>query len=225
MRTIEALAACVIVATAAAASAQESAATVSASVAATNMESRTELTFAGTFGYRFTRTLGLEIEATYVPSLKSPFPGVTVQNFSTAAGTALADSIGAIGLVFPGPTYANPSGRVVVLSNDIRIELPTTAPRLTPYFVAGGGVAHVRRRADLTFPVPLPLAGTIALPIRPVVEPVSFAETDLALTLGGGLNVRIVSGVSVDADLRFFRLLGDEDRNVGRFGTCVRYRF
>ena len=83
----------------------------------------------------------------------------------------------------------------------------------------------MRRRADLTFPVPLPLAGTIALPIRPVVEPVSFAETDLALTLGGGLNVRIVSGVSVDADLRFFRLLGDEDRNVGRFGTSVRYRF
>src|SRR5256885_12239274 len=165
MRTIEALAASVIVATAAAASAQESAATVSASVAATNMESRTELTFAGTFGYRFTRTLGLEIEATYVPSLKSPVPGVTVQNFSTAAGTALADSIGAIRLVFPGPTYANPSGRVVVLSNDIRIELPTTAPRLTPYFVAGGGGAHARRPGEVPVPPPPPLAGALALPL------------------------------------------------------------
>jgi len=223
MRAIGVLVACVIGSTAAAASAQESGAAVSASGAATNMESRTELTFAGSFGYRFTRTVGLEIEATYLPSLKSPFPGVTVQNFSTAAGTAIADSLGTIGLVFPGPRFENPSGRLVVISNNVRVELPTTAPRLTPYFVAGGGIANVRRRADITYPFPVPLA--IALPIRPVPQPISFAETALALTLGGGLNVRVVSRVSVDADLRFFRLLGNEDRNVGRFGAGVRYRF
>jgi opacity protein-like surface antigen len=223
MRSIGVFAACVLASTAAIASAQESGATVSASIAATNMDSRTELTLAGSFGYRFTRTVGLDVEATYVPSLSSPFPGATIQNFSTVAGTDLATSLAAVGLVFPGPTFSNSSGRLVVVSNNIRIELPTTAPRLTPYFVAGGGVANVRRRADIAFPFPLPLA--TAIPIRPVPQPISFAETDLALTLGGGLNVRIVSRVSVDADLRFFRLLGDEDRNVGRFGAGVRYRF
>jgi opacity protein-like surface antigen len=187
------------------------------------MESRTELTLDGSFGYRFTRTVGLEVEATYVPSLSSPFPGVTIQNVPTIAGTDLATSLGALGLIYPGPTFSNSSGRLVVVSNNIRIELPTTAPRLTPYFVAGGGVANVRRRAEITYPFPLPLA--IAAPLRPVPQPISFAETDLALTLGGGLDVRLVSRVSVDADLRFFRLLGDEDRNVGRFGVSVRYRF
>jgi opacity protein-like surface antigen len=220
MRAVGVLIACAIGSTATAALAQESGAAVSASVAATNMESRNEITVAGSFGYRFTRTVGLEIEATYVPSLKSPFPGVTIQNFPTAGAELAASPV--LGSVFLTPSFANPSGRLVVLSNNIRIELPTTAPRLTPYFVAGGGVANVRRRADITL-FPLPLASPI--PIRPVPQPISFAETDLALTLGGGLNVRVVSRVSVDADLRFFRLLGDEDRNVGRFGAGVRYRF
>jgi hypothetical protein len=31
--------------------------------------------------------------------------------------------------------------------------------------------------------------------------------------------------MSVDADLRLFRLIGNEDLNVGRFGVGVRYRF
>jgi len=225
MRAARVLVASLIASTAGVASAQESGAAVSASIAATNMESRTELTFTGSFGYRFTRTVGLEIEATYVPSLKSPFPGLTIQNLSTVAGADFASSLAAVGLIYPGPTFTNPSGHLVVLSNDIRIELPTTAPRLTPYFVAGGGVAHVRRRAEITYPFPLPLAGVIPIPIRPIPQPISFTETDLALTLGGGLNVRVVSRVSVDADLRFFRLLGEEDRNVGRFGAGVRYRF
>ena len=224
LRSIAVFAACVSASTGGLASAQESGAAVSASVAATNMESTTEPTIAASFGYRFTRTVGLEIEATYVPSLKSPFPGVTVQSVSTVSAAELRGSFAPTGLIFPGPVIANPSGRLIVLSNNIRIELPTTAPRLTPYFVAGGGVANVRRRADISYPVPLPLATAIG--IRPVPQPITFAQTDLALTLGGGLAVRVVSRLSVDADLRFFRLLGgDEDRNVGRFGAGVRYRF
>ena len=33
------------------------------------------------------------------------------------------------------------------------------------------------------------------------------------------------SQLSVEADLRLFRLMGETDRNVGRFGVGVRYRF
>jgi hypothetical protein len=31
--------------------------------------------------------------------------------------------------------------------------------------------------------------------------------------------------MSVDADLRMFRLLGSQDQNMGRFGLGIRYRF
>jgi 3-hydroxyacyl-CoA dehydrogenase len=45
------------------------------------------------------------------------------------------------------------------------------------------------------------------------------------MTLGGGLDVRVASQLSIEADLRLFRLMGETDRNVGRFGVGVRYRF
>jgi opacity protein-like surface antigen len=207
-----------LLAVARAAAAQESGATVGASTSATNMDSRTELAFSGAFGYRFSRTIGLELEAAWVPTLSSPFPpagGNPVLIQSTSASSFV---------VFPGPFYTNPSGRLVIVSNSVRVEIPTTAPALTPYFVAGGGIANIRRSADFTFPIPSPLAA-IPVPIRITTERVSSSATYLALTLGGGLAVRVSSHVSVDGDLRFFRLLGDQDRNVGRFGAGVRYRF
>jgi opacity protein-like surface antigen len=50
------------------------------------------------------------------------------------------------------------------------------------------------------------------------------ARTDLALVAGAGLSVRLVKGLFVDADARYFRLL-DPGRNVGRFGGGLSYRF
>jgi hypothetical protein len=47
----------------------------------------------------------------------------------------------------------------------------------------------------------------------------------MALTLGGGAGVRVASSLWLDVDLRLFRLLGDDDRNLGRFGVGVRYAF
>ena len=46
-----------------------------------------------------------------------------------------------------------------------------------------------------------------------------------ATNIGGGLGIRVASLVSVDTDLRMFRLLGEQDRNVCRFGVGVRHRF
>jgi opacity protein-like surface antigen len=199
-------------------------ASVGASVSATNMESRTELSFSGVFGYRFSRVVGLEIETTVVPSLKSPYPGVTIQGLYTAASPT------AIIQIFPTPAFTNPNGRAVIFSSNVRVAIPTTMPRLEPFFVAGGGVASVRHTADFVYsllPVTTPLTGLIPsiLPLRTITQPVRSSSVALALTLGGGLSVRVASQMSVDADLRVFRLLGDEDRNVGRFGVGVRYRF
>jgi opacity protein-like surface antigen len=205
-------------------------ANVGGSVSATNMESRTALSFSGAFGYRLSRVVGLEIETTVVPTLKSTFPGVTIQ---TASADAVSQ-LGAPGLViFPPPTFTNPKGRAVIFSNNVRVTIPTTTPRLEPFFIAGGGIASVRHTADFGYPVASPLStpslptgAPIPLPqFRIVTQPVTSSVVDLALTLGGGLSVRVGSRVSVDADLRMFRLLGGQDQNVGRFGLGVRYRF
>ncbi len=212
---------------------------VGGSVSAANMESRTELGFTGTVGYRFGRVVGFDIETTYIPTVRSAFPdraviqstgGVVSWTSATSVLPGSSTSVlpGSSVLIYPAPYYSNPGGRIVVFANNVRVDIPTTTSRVTPYFVAGGGIANVRRTADFTYSIftPSPLASPIGIPqLRPISQRIRSSSTDLALTLGGGVGVRVVSHLSVDADLRVFRLLGDEDRNLGRFGVGVRYRF
>jgi opacity protein-like surface antigen len=209
-------------------------ASVAAGVSATNMESRTALSFSGAFAYRFSRVVGLELETTVVPTLKSAFPGVTIQDgvgggAIGGGGYALPAELQAL-LIYPAPFFQNQRGRAVIFSNNVRISIPTTSTRLEPFFVAGGGIASVRHTADYVYSFPrllTPLGGTIS-PIPPfttTTQRVSSSSVGLALTLGGGLSVRVASQMAVEADLRLFRILGDEDRNVGRFGVGVRYQF
>jgi opacity protein-like surface antigen len=200
-------------------------ASVGASVSATNMESNTSLSVSAVFGYRFGRVVGLELETTFVPTLRSAFPGTSIQTLSTP-------SAGAVIPIFPTSTFTNQNGRLVIFSNNVRVTIPTTTPRLEPFFIAGGGIASVRQTADFVYSSPLPLAtpnlpiGVIPVPqFRTLTENVTSSSVALALTVGGGLSIRVASQVSVDADLRMFRLLGDQDRNVGRFGVGVRFRF
>jgi len=213
-------------------SAQDRGATIGGSASAANMESRTEVAYAGTFGYRFSRVVGMEIEAIFVPAVRSPFPAnpVVIQSASSAFADVSRGSV----QIYPVPTYDNPGGRIVIFSNGVRIDIPTTTSRLTPYFVAGGGMASVRRTVDFTYPYPIlvtqgspssPISPGIPVSLRPITEHITSSSSDLALTLGGGLGVRVASQLAVDADLRLFRLLGQQDRNLGRFGVGVRYRF
>ena len=210
-------------------------ATAGVTVSATNMQSRTELTFSGAFGYRLSRIVEFELEVTVVPKLHSGFTGGAI--IQTASGTtdtlsSFYSGVPASSLftIFPGPVLSNRSGRLVVFSNNVRIDIPTTSTRVTPYFVAGGGVAHVRKTADYSYTFPaitnpfvLP---TVIPPQRTFTEHLVSTETDLALTLGGGVDVWINSHTAVTADLRLLRLLGGEDdQNAGRFGVGVRYRF
>jgi opacity protein-like surface antigen len=217
--------------------ADERTAVVGGTVSAMDIDSYTALSVSGSFEYRFTRVVGLEVEATLAPTLKSPFPnsGYTILAASSPALVAdLTPSLSAMGLtIYPGPTYTNADGRAVIFSNNVRIAIPTTTERLEPYFVAGGGMASVRHTADLVYgPIPLaatpnPPTGIVVptLPVRQFTQHVTSSSNDLALTLGGGLSVRTTSQCWIDADLRLFRLLGNTDRNVGRFGVGFRYRF
>ena len=209
----------------AAAEAQDrSSAFVAGSVSAANMESRTEIAYTGSFGYRFSRVVSFVIEATGVPKVTSSFPEsgpIILSSGATPPSTSIA--------IFPGPTFSNVGGRIVLLTNTARIDIPTTSTRLTPFFSAGGGVANVRRTADFTYPYyPLPLLpGSPTLPIvrPPIVEHVISSSTAMALTLGGGVGIRLAPALWLDVDLRLFRLLDQDDQNLGRFGVGARYAF
>jgi opacity protein-like surface antigen len=215
----------------AASAADDRTASVGGTVSALDIDSDTALSFSGAFEFRFNRVVGLELDATLAPTLKSAFPNRPVTILSGGAFTFTSSSTAVLQGIFPTPTFTNTGGRAVIFSNNVRVAIPTTAKRLEPYFVAGGGISSVRHTADLVYnPIvlaPNQPAGVVApVPgIRTITQHVTSSSIDAALTLGGGLSVRTMSALSIDADLRLIRLLGNEDRNVGRFGVGARYRF
>jgi opacity protein-like surface antigen len=221
-----ALAVCLLL-PASAQAADDRGATVGVMVSASNMESRTDVAMSGTFGFRLNRVANLELEVTFVPKLTSDFPNDRVVIQSATFTSITSPSIA----IYPPPVFSNPGGRLVILSNNVRVDLPTTTDRVTPYFVAGGGVASLRRTADYTYrilgfdPLTGPTPGLIVPPPRAITQVVTSSSTNLALTLGGGVSVEIARHVAVQADLRVIRLFGDTDRNIGRFGVGIRYGF
>ncbi|HZP48875.1 MAG TPA: outer membrane beta-barrel protein [Vicinamibacterales bacterium] len=208
--------------------AQDSGAVVGASIGVTDSQSRADLTYAGSAGYRFNRYVGLEIEVTAVPTLKGSSPASDAAAITQITGTSAYSAL--TGSILAGSTFANPNGRAVMFTNNLRVELPTAADRLTPFFVAGGGVASIRRTGDVILPIPfdpLPLSvgGVISPPIRTITQRLTSSSTDLALTIGGGVAVRVASHATIDADLRLFEFLDATNSNVGRFTVGVRYSF
>ncbi len=225
MRIVSALALALLVA--APLSAQDAGAVVGAAIGVTDSASRAELTYAGSAGYRFNRYVGLEIEVTAVPTLKD---NVSEGNGAVQAGTTPALTAG-VPTILPAPAFTNPNGRAVMFTNNVRVELPTTSDRLTPFFVAGGGVASLKHTEDenITIPFdPLPLsATTVLIPpgSRVLTEQLTSSSTVLTLTIGGGIAVRIASRATIDADVRLFEFLDATNSNVGRFTVGLRYRF
>lgn len=209
--TIASLSMFVVVCASAPARAQgEQGAVVGGTAAAANLESRVAFAFGGTVGYQFTRIVAMEIEATAVPTLKQ----------SASESSVLGRQVA---------RFERADGRAVFFTTNVRIQLPTTTARLTPFFVAGGGGANVRRSVDVVVPLPVvtpPLGVILPVPLpRSIAQRVALSMNQLALTIGGGLDVRLAPHVSVNAELRYYRLLGQQDSNVGRFGAGIRYRF
>jgi opacity protein-like surface antigen len=158
--------------------------------------------------------MAMEIEATSVPHLRG--------TLSSGGG------VGNIRAILPGASVKGADGRAVYFTTNIRVQLPTSSARITPYFIAGGGSASIRRSTDIMLPIPLAISPGIPFPIpipSPIIEHITQSSTNLTLTLGGGVDVSVASHVSVGGDVRYYRLLGDEDSNVGRFGAVIRYRF
>lgn len=110
-------------------------------------------------------------------------------------------------------------GNATVFTANARVELPALTARVIPYAIAGGGAANIKETFALQPAVPTGI--NVVIP----PQPVTHSSTDLALTAGGGISLLVAPRVSIDVDLRYLRLIGDRDRNVGRFGAGVSYRF
>jgi len=237
MRPFASILLCLVAFPAAASAQTDRGASAGASVSATNMDAHTSWSFSGSFEYRVNRVAGFEVEATGVPSLQSDFPGVSI-----LASSSVTSSVGGftfndsslptrlLPVIFPPPRFENQQSRAVFFTNNVKVHIPTTADRIDPYFVAGGGIANIRHTADLVQD-PIILTGLppgIVLPpslVAPRISPLRSSSTSLALTVGGGAAIRMWSRAWIEADLRMFRMLGSEDQNAGRFGVGIRYRF
>jgi opacity protein-like surface antigen len=217
-----------------AAAADDRTASVGGLVSALNIRSDTALSYTGSFEFRFNRVVGLELDATMAPKLKSRVPDGPVILAGSTSGAVVQGGV-VSPLIYPPPVYTNFGGRAVIFSNNVRVTIPTTVRRLEPFFVAGGGIASVRHTADLIYG-PIVYATSqlgLAAPVpgRTITQPVSSSALDLALTLGGGLSIRAASQLWIDVDLRLIRLIGsqnqfgNDDQNLGRFGVGARYRF
>jgi len=182
---------------------------VGGNVSLANMEAHSDAALAGSFGYRFTRLASLVLETTAVPKVRAPLTANTQ--------------------VFQTPGTSTAGGRIVMFTSAMRIDMPTASTRLTPFFTAGGGIASVRRNAEFTYPsqglASTPGGPTVPPTLGPTTQQTTASSTDLALTLGGGAGIGLTSSLFLDVDLRIFRLMGDDDRNLGRFGVGVRYSF
>lgn len=192
-------------------------AVVSAVVGVAAVNSGTDVVVAVSAGYRFNRVFGLGIELTSVPSLSSDFQFPRIPSFA----------------------FDDDDGSMTVFTTNVRLEIPTTSARVVPYAEAGGGVANVEEHFPVfiayeVFPTSISatppatvasstLTGSVPLIYPPRSYP--FSTTSLALTAGGGVSILAGRHLSIDVDLRYLRLMDAEDRDVGRFGAGVSYRF
>jgi opacity protein-like surface antigen len=188
-----------------------SGAIVGGTVGVAVVDSNTDLSVTASAGYRFNRAFGLGVELTAVPSLPRNLPDY-----------------------YPFARIDNASGSITTFTTNVRLEIPTTPARIIPFVVMGGGVANVKERADVIIaypPIDVSILGfprevtSLIYPPPDIRSPYTISTTELALTVGGGVSILAVHGMSIDVDLRYLHLMGTEDRSVGRFGAGVSYRF
>ena len=182
-------------------------AVVHASTAAAIGDSNTGVAFGGGVGYRFNRVLGFGVELTDIEGL---------DNFAYLFG----------------PGFDDPDGNAIVFTTNVRVEIPTTLSHVVPFVIGGGGVASLSRSFPIVYATlasqvrtVLPTSQLSISPILPGPSSITSTSVSMALTLGGGASFLVTNHLSVDADLRILRLLGENNRNIGRFGGGVSYRF
>jgi opacity protein-like surface antigen len=164
-------------------------------------------------GYKFADRVGVEFEFAYIPDLQS-VDQTTLPRVLQGRGRPV---------IFPPPDIPvrlTTDGRIAAFTTSFVGDFPTGVDRLRVYVLGGGGVASVRK--DTTYGYEVIIQSLVGL-LPPVIR---VAETGLALTTGGGVEVRLVGGLTVAADVRYLRIFGElDDEDLARVGGRLAYRF
>ena len=164
---------------------------------------------SGGAGLRLRRQLGLDLEVLYAPKLGLP---TDVDVIIQTLGAAFA------------PVERVERSRLISFLTKMTVEFPVANGRVWPYLTGGGWVGSLRQ--TVTFRnLPLPLADALGVQIFP---PPMFdvTATDLVLTIGGGVDVRVWKGLAIGGDVRYLRLLDNTEGFDFAFVTSrLSYRF
>lgn len=140
-------------------------------------------------GIRITKHLGLDFEVLHTGDLGLPSNiDVVIQTFA--------------------PVERVERSTLTSFFTKMTVEFPIGSGRVWPYVTGGGGIGSLRQTVAFRN-TPLPSQGDLLVPaIFPGPE-FDTRSTDLAMTIGGGLDVRIWRGLGVGADVRYLTLLND----------------
>jgi len=173
------------------------------------------------------------VEVSWVPALTPEAPIIPNLAGLGGIGSAIYPPLP----IRPAISVSADGGHAVIVSTNVRLEIPTRS-RFAPYVIAGGGVGTVKE--DLTLRVAPPdviiqsaanlaALGFTEFPIADILraysQPISRSFTDVALTAGGGLDIRLSPRWAIDVDLRYTALVGSRDLHIGRYGGGISYRF
>ena len=180
-------------------------------------------------GLRLTRHVGLDVELTHLagrsgraePLLPPWFdipelgvPGFGIPGLGMDPAAAGPDSFAEEFPLPPLPLSFESGDRdVTAFLTKFTVEFPIADGRLFPYLTGGGGVGRVTERPSFFIPIPLPI-------------PIERSELGLALTLGGGVDVRLWRGLGVGVDIRWLRVLrGYGALDTAQVAARASYRF
>ena len=172
-------------------------------------------------GIRLTRHLGLDVELTHLAARDGAadtffppwFGNVPWFDLGHADPGHLDPGIPEFPADYPllsFPISFEDGGRdVTAFLTKFTVEFPIADGRLFPYLTGGGGVGRVTERAVFFFP------GLF-----------DQTELGLALTLGGGVDVRLWRGFGVGVDIRWLRVLHSYDTlDTAQVAARASYRF
>lgn len=159
---------------------------------------------SGGAGLRLTRHLGLDVEVLHAHGLDFSDRRLLIER-------GLPEI-----LIFP-PFEFTHEGNITALLTRMTAEFPVANDRLIPFVTGGGGVGRMAERIAFS------CTGVCPAIFFPDLEQ---AEAGLALTLGGGVDVRLWQGLAVGGEVRWLRvLLSERDLDFAHVAARVSYRF
>ena len=173
---------------------------------------------SGGAGVRITRTVGLDFEVFHVSGLDLSDDDFFIQPLSFA------------------PRFGfDRDGAVTGFLSKVVVDFPI-GDRVIPFVSGGGGVGRISEELSFSFGdrigddrdgIP-ELFQDIGIDQRLSIFPRDFdrAELGLALTVGGGVDIRLWKGLTVGAEARWLRVLAStRTLDLAHIGSRVAYRF